>query len=370
MFQEYYQTHELSYLSPSSVSWIVSLETFFMFFGGPFIGKMYDNYGPRYVLLVGSFLHVFGLMMASISTQYYQFILAQGVCSPLGASAIFYPAMSSVVTWFHRRRAFALGIMASGSSLGGVIFPIMVQRLIVQIGFPWTMRIAAFVILGLLIIANLTVRSRIPPAPRPFSLLDFIRPMGELPFFLLATASFFIFLGIFLPFNYVTLSAIQIGMDPYLATYLLAILNASSIFGRIIPGWVGDKIGRWNVMIAMCYMCGILVLALWVPSAANAPIIVFSALYGFGSGAFVSLIPALTASISDLQQLGVRSGSLFAFISIAALIGNPIGGALLSRDDGSFLYLQVFCGVAITIGSTFMLITRGLLIRWKWFVKF
>ena len=341
-----------------------------MFFGGPFIGKLYDNYGPRYILLVGSFLHVFGLMMASVSTQYYQFILAQGICSPLGASAIFYPAMSSVVTWFHRRRAFALGIMASGSSLGGVIFPIMVQRLIPQIGFPWTMRAAAFLILGLLTIANLTVRSRIPPAPRPFSPLDFVRPMAELPFFLLATGAFFIMLGLFLPFNYVTLSAIEIGMDPYLASYLLAILNALSIFGRIIPGWIGDKMGRWNVVITMCYMCGILVLALWLPSAGGAPIIVFSALYGFGSGAFVSMMPALTASISDLQQLGVRNGALFAFISIAALVGNPIGGVLLSRDDGGFLYLQIFCGVAIMIGSTFFFITRGLLIKWKLFVKF
>lgn len=39
---------------------------------------MYDNYGPRYLVLVGSFLHVFGLMMASLSTKYYQFLLSQG----------------------------------------------------------------------------------------------------------------------------------------------------------------------------------------------------------------------------------------------------------------------------------------------------
>jgi nitrate/nitrite transporter NarK len=58
---------------------------------GPVIGKTYDNYGPRYILLVGTFLHVFGLMMTSLATKYYQFILAQGICSPIGASMIFYP---------------------------------------------------------------------------------------------------------------------------------------------------------------------------------------------------------------------------------------------------------------------------------------
>ena len=75
--------------------------------------------------------------MASLASEYYQFILAQGICSPIGASMIFYPAMSTIPTWFFRKRGAAFGIVAAGSSLGGVIFPIMVQRLIVEVGFGW-----------------------------------------------------------------------------------------------------------------------------------------------------------------------------------------------------------------------------------------
>lgn len=88
IFQDYYQLHPLSEYSSSTVSWIPSLEVFMMFFGGPIFGKVFDNYGPRYLLLFGSFFHVFGLMMTSLSSQYYQFLLAQGVCSALGASAV------------------------------------------------------------------------------------------------------------------------------------------------------------------------------------------------------------------------------------------------------------------------------------------
>ena len=339
-----------------------------MFFAGPFVGKIFDNFGPRYLLLGGSFLHVFGLMMTSLSTSYYQLILAQGICSPLGASAIFYAAMSSVVTWFFKKRAFALGIVASGSSLGGVIFPIMVQRLIPRVGFPWTMRIAAFLILGLLIIANLTVRSRIPPTPRPLSIREFFIPLTELPFILLTASSFLVFLGLFIPFNYITIAAPQaVGMSVDLASYLLSILNAASVLGRILPGYLGDNFGRFNVTIAMCYLCGILCLALWLPAAANAPVIVFAVFYGFGSGAFVSMVPALVARISDIRQIGLRSGTLFACISIAGLVGNPIAGALSVRNDGGFVYLQIFAGVAIVLGSTLMIATRGVIVRWKVF---
>jgi hypothetical protein len=61
---------------------------------GPFVGALYDNYGPRWLLIGGSFLHVFGIMMTSLGTDYYQILLAQGVCSGLGVSAIFQPCMS------------------------------------------------------------------------------------------------------------------------------------------------------------------------------------------------------------------------------------------------------------------------------------
>ncbi|MCJ1445780.1 MAG: hypothetical protein MMC23_006285 [Stictis urceolatum] len=358
IFQEYYQTELLSSYSPSTVAWIVSLETFFMFFGGPFIGWFFDCHGPRLLLLVGSFLHVFGLMMTSLSTQYYQLLLAQGICSPVGASMVFYSAMNSVVTWFFKKRAYALGITAAGSSLGGIIFPIMMTHLIPQIGFPWAMRAAAFLILGCLVIANLTVRARLPPSPRPFRPRVFIKPLSEAAFGLLSLSSFLIFFGLFIPFNYVSLSALSNGMSSNLAQYMLPILNAASVFGRTLPGYVGDKVGRFNVTITMCALSGIIILALWLPATANAPVIVFAVLYGFGSGAFVSMVPALVAQVSDIREIGVRTGTVFAIVSLGALCGNPIAGALLDKDKGEYTYLQAFSGGLICGGTVVMVITR------------
>jgi MFS family permease len=79
---------------------------------------------------------------------------------------VLYPSFSYTTTWFQGKRALAMGIVASGSSMGGVILPIMVNRLIPMIGFGWTMRICAFLMLGLLVITNLTVRSRLRPQPK------------------------------------------------------------------------------------------------------------------------------------------------------------------------------------------------------------
>ena len=123
VFQTYYEQGPLHNYSPSAVAWIPSVQTFVMFGGAPFLGKVFDSYGPRYMLLIGSLFNVFGLMMNSLATKYYQFILAQSICSGIAASAIYYSSTNSVATWFKRNRALALGCASSGSALGGVVYP-------------------------------------------------------------------------------------------------------------------------------------------------------------------------------------------------------------------------------------------------------
>ena len=111
-------------------------------------------------------------------------------------------------------------------------------------------------------------------------------------------------------------------------------------------------------MAVTSFLSTILVLALWLPAKGNVPYILFAALFGFSSGAFVSLAPALIVQISDVRQIGIRTGSMFAAISVAALCGNPIGGALVSHADGNYLHLQIFCGVVMFAGSCVFVAAR------------
>lgn len=122
-------------------------------------------------------------------------------------------------------------------------------------------------------------------------------------------------------------------------------------------------------MIATSFLSTTLVLALWLPARGNVPYILFSAFYGFSSGAFVSLAPALVAQISDIRQIGVRTGSMFAIISVAALVGTPIGGALVSDEGGNYLHLQIFCGIMMLAGSVVFVASRWALVGTKPLVK-
>lgn len=100
-------------------------------------------------------------------------------------------------------------------------------------------------------------------------------------------------------------------------------------------------------MILITLLSTIVTLAVWIPSASShsaAAIIVFTAVFGFASGGFVSLVTPLVAQISDIRQIGVRTGVALAVMSFGALTGSPIAGAIVQRDDGGYLGLQIFCG--------------------------
>ncbi|KAM0080048.1 hypothetical protein ACKRZS_007825 [Fusarium odoratissimum] len=358
LFQGYYEANQLRDLSPSNVSWIPSLSMFMMFITGPFVGRAFDNFGPHYLLFTGTLLHVFGLMMASISSEYYQFILSQAICSPLGAAMVLYPSFSCVTTWFRQKRALALGITASGSSLGGTILPIVVNRLIPRIGFGWTMRVCAFLLFGLLVVTNLTVRSRIAPQPKEAGIVAYLRPFTSLSFVLTSLAGFFYSMGMFIPITFMVTYGEHVGLSNNMAGYLVSIFNASSGIGRILPGYIADKVGSFNVSIAAATLSTIFMLALWLPGHSHESAIAFAALFGFSSGTYTAISPALVAHISNLEEIGTRSGTMYAFMSVAALTGSPIGGALISSADGSYWKLQLFAGCMLGAGTALYVAAR------------
>ncbi|KUL84253.1 hypothetical protein ZTR_06960 [Talaromyces verruculosus] len=370
-FQNYYEATLLNQYSASTIAWIPSLQIFFMFAMGPIIGQLYDRYGPRYLLLAGSLLHVFGLMMASISKEYYQVLLSQGVVSAIGVATAFQPSLNVIPGWFDKKRGIAYGIAASGSSIGGIIFPIMVQKLIVQVGYGWSMRIAAFMILGLLTIANLTIKSRLPPQPRNMTREELVQPFREFSTVTVIAGFLFLTFGVFIPIDYVVAEALGTGMDPNLAQYLLAMLNAGSLFGRLIAGALADTLGAYNIFSFVCYVSGILVLALWIPASGNAAVIAFAVIFGFTSGAYASLIANLIVKISpNFKVIGYRTGLAFLFGSIGGLTTNPIAGAILQRDNGSYTGMKIFSGVCVMIGTTLVFVARLHQTKFKLLAKF
>lgn len=161
VFQTYYVS-DLGF-PPSNVSWVGSIQIFLLFFVGTFSGRATDYGLFRVTVIAGSFFHLLGIFMTSLSKKYWQLVLAQGICAGLGNGLVFCPSLTVLSTYFSKKRSLALAIAASGSSSGGLIYPVIVQQLLPKIGFPWTVRILGFVMLGLQAIYLTLMKARLPP---------------------------------------------------------------------------------------------------------------------------------------------------------------------------------------------------------------
>jgi len=109
---------------------------------GGIIGRAFDRYGARPIMTLGTVIFVFSIMMTSISKEYYQYILSQGILFGLGVGMMsvakghpahcsdnlphliysFYPSLASVSTHFSKYRASALGIATAGSCFGADLY--------------------------------------------------------------------------------------------------------------------------------------------------------------------------------------------------------------------------------------------------------
>lgn len=357
VFQSYYALHILSDHSPSQISWIGSTQAFLLLLLGVFTGPLFDSGYFYHLLWVGSFLTTFGMMITSISTEYWHFMLAQGVCMGIGAGCLLIPSVALIPSYFTTKKAIAQGFSASGSSIGGIIFPIVFERLQPRIGFPWTVRIFGFIMLATLSLSLAALRLRVRPKALR-KLMDF-SALKDVPFVFFTAAMFFGFMGIYVPFFYLPSYCLTVpGFSSSLAFYIIAIINASSTFGRILPNFIADKAGPLNVMIP-CVAITTLLAWCWIAAHSVGGVVTFGVLYGFFAGCFISLPPTALVTLSpNLSLIGARMGMVFTISGFGLLIGTPLAGAILKADNGSYLGLQIWGGVNVALSFICLCIVR------------
>ncbi|KAJ3542999.1 hypothetical protein NM208_g2232 [Fusarium decemcellulare] len=369
-YQTYYMSDLLDRSSASSISWIGSVQSFLVMFVSVVAGSLFDAGYFRALITIGSTLVVIGYMLLSLCAEntYWQVMLTQGVCISIGSGIIFVPSVAVLTQYFDTRLSFAVGIAASGSSVGGVVYPIMFRNLVYRLGFGWTTRITGFVALVGLLFANVALRLRQRPNNDKRRVLIDWEAFHDAPFTITCLSVFVAFTGLYTPFYYIQSFALNRGLaGGDLALNLLAILNAGSVFGRILPNFLADKFGPFNIMTPCAALTGILIFCL-LGVHDGAGLIIYCVLFGFFSGTFVSLLPPLLVSISpDRDRIATRMGMSFTISAIGLLIGSPIAGAIL--EEGSYKHVWLYSGVLVFTGSMGILLARFLFTNWQCSVR-
>ena len=201
------------------------------------------------------------------------------------------------------------------------------------------------------------MRLRTPSATTRRDYLEFAA-FKNTPYLVFCLGTFFGFMGIYVTFFYIQLYALErTDTSVNLSSYLLSIINASAIIGRVIPNFVADKVGPLNIQFLFGMGTAVLCLG-WIGIRATGGTIVFCVLYGIMSGSFTSLPGVTVIGLSkDLSKIGIQLSMSFIVTGCGLLIGEPIAGAIL-RSKGGWVGLQIWCAVLIATSGLFSLAAR------------
>ncbi|KAF9258995.1 MFS general substrate transporter [Marasmius fiardii PR-910] len=363
VFQSYYERTLLSDLSPSTIAWIGSVQYALVFLPALPIGRLFDLGYFKIPFLISSCAIVAGAFLTGECTKYWQFMLCQGILQGVACGCVYGPTMGVIGHWFKERRGRAMGLTAVGSSIGGTVFPIASRRLIDRVGFPWTMRILGFILLFCLMVPNITLARRLPPKNIKGGLFNFAAFKN--PAFTVYTISgVFGFLGLYTVLTYIDIAALSVGVPEDLSFYLVAIANASSMFGRFTAGIVVDKIGPVNFIAPTTFLAGILTFA-WPFAKSLSSLIAIAIIYGFMCGTYVSSFLICLFEMGEIQDVGRRSGMVMSVSAFGGLLGTPISGAI-NHATGGFVKVGAYAGSVVILSVIMMLITKYLMLGRLW----
>ncbi|RBQ70486.1 hypothetical protein VDGD_09873 [Verticillium dahliae] len=254
-FQASFEKDLLRYHTPFEISTIGSLQSFLMVFLGFVAGPVYDLGYSRQQLWLGSLLIVLGTVAQSFSTKLWQLLLSQGVVIGIGLGILAVLGVALPSLWFDRNLPLANGVNASGGGVGGLVLPVVFRNLQTAFSFPWAVRTVAVICLVTMGIAVMALETpKVSSKRRAFVDRSITHDMPYLAFLV---ACVFVLLGIYTPFVYIQSFALDNGIvSAGLATYILDILNASSILGLIVPNIFAAEVGAMNMsVIATATLC-------------------------------------------------------------------------------------------------------------------
>ncbi|MCJ1333130.1 hypothetical protein MMC10_009824 [Thelotrema lepadinum] len=351
VFQTYYESGALFTETSSNIAWIGGIQAYMLLTVGFFSGPIYDRGYLRALVILGSFLIVFGLMMLSLCKTFWEALLCQGFVVGIGAGCLFVPCVAVLPTYFSTKLGLAVGIAVAGASLGGVIYPIILYQLLGPLGFGWSVRVLAFIAFGTLLIPIAVMKMRLKP-PKPRTLTEW-SAFSDWPWDLFTLATLIGFTGLAIVLFYVSFyGADQSIVDNELAFYIVPIFNAASCFGRVLPNALADKTGPFNILVPGTGIFGILILCMIAVKSKGA-FIVQGLLIGFFSGLYIALPPICFVAITkDKSKLGSRMGMSYSIIAFSMLIGGAGGGSILGvADPLNWPGLWIFGGVMCCASS-------------------
>lgn len=350
------------------VAWAYSLNILTFGLVMAYAGRLQDRIGPRNVCMIGGVLMGLGFIMARFTTSLWWLYLSYGVIAGAGIAMSYVTPIATLVKWFPDMRGLMTGVAVAGFGFSTLILGPVAARLVEAVGVQ-----ATFLYLGvaffIIVVAGAQLLVNPPPGYKPegwtppaavktaagaeaqveYTTGEIVRmPQGWMLWvaFLCHAAAGLMVIGYLSPF------AQQRGMTAAAAAGLVGYGAIFNGLGRIVAGWVSDRVGRRNAMVM--FFGATTILMFITPFSAGTTIgllLAVAVIYG-AYGSNFSLFPSQTADFFGTKNVGANYGLIFTSWGFAGVAAGRIGAQVYSatgRYDNGFYISGVLAAVAVIL---------------------
>ena len=311
--------------------------------GGVVMGWVLDRYGFGVPALIGSVMAGLGGLLGGYIETAWQLYLIYGIMFGLsGQGSVAAPAMANIARWYDTRRGMAVGIVASGQALAGIVWPVVFG--LVMAAYGWRDMFILFGVFALCVMLPLclVVRHKPPAYDAPdapvasgrngFASRPELPPDQSLSPFaihcILCVAICGCCVAMALPLGHLVSLVTDRGHPIENAVEVLsAMLMAAFVSRAVILGLISDQIGGLRALVIFSLIQTVTVAAFPVTHDLWA-LYVLAALCGLGYGGIFPLYAVAIRDHLPLGELGRRTGVIFMFGAVAMGFGSWMGGIL------------------------------------------
>jgi OFA family oxalate/formate antiporter-like MFS transporter len=350
--------------SRADTSWVYTIAI--VCFALTFIlaGRIQDLRGPRTCALLGSVLVTAGFFLASFTTSLLTLYIFFGVIVGIGNGFGYSTPVPVASKWFPDKRGLVVGLMVGGYGGGSAVFGTLANAYLVpSFGWSATFQILAGIFFVMTMVGTALLRNPpagyrppnwTPPSGAVAARSDFTtREMLATPTFYflwvaycLGTTAGQMTISQLVPF------ARAAGLGATVATISLIVTSSGNVAGRILSGWMSDRIGRLSTLKMMVLLSAIVMpaLFLWREQVVPFYALVFIVYWCYGTQ--LSVFASTTADFYGTKNLGLNYGVLFTAWGAAGILGPAIAGRVFDRfGDYRYAFFSAAAFALIALAS-------------------
>ncbi len=330
--------------------------------GGVFMGWWLDRRGMAIpAFLGGSMIGLGAILTSLVTSQWELFFIYGAMFGFFGRSALFAPLTANITRWFEHNKSLAVGVVASGQGLSGMLWPQAFHHLIVAVGWRQTALIYGLFALATMLPLALILRQKAPePNPRPAAVQASTAPLSSSHSQLaiqvsLSTASIGCCVAMSLPLTHILSHVSDLGFDPARGAEVLSLMFACSVIASFFGvGFLGGRYGGLRALLTFSTIQATLLATLaFVDSLPG--LYVTAALFGFGYGGILPCYPVIVRELLPPSEAGRRTGLILLCAGMGMALGSWLGGYIFDLTGGYRLAFLI--GIAFNLGNLAIIVS-------------